>query len=106
MPQLHVTNRDGEVREVQAAASQTLMEALRDEDFGIEALCGGCCSCATCHVYIDAAWAHRLPATSEDENCLLETTSHFTPGASRLSCQIRLTDEMDGLKLTIAPADE
>ncbi len=106
MPRLQVTNRAGEVREIRVAASQTLMEALRDEGFDIEALCGGCCSCATCHVHIDAAWAHCLPAMSEDEDCLLEGSQHYVPGASRLSCQLRLTQQMDGLKLTIAPPDE
>lgn len=105
MPRITVTARDGETRELDAPASLTLMEVLRDENFDIEALCGGCCSCATCHVYIDPAFADRLPPLGADEDLLLDGSCHRQPGASRLSCQIRLSGEMEGLRLTIAPAE-
>ncbi|BBF72306.1 MULTISPECIES: 2Fe-2S iron-sulfur cluster-binding protein [Sphingomonadales] len=103
MPHIQVTTRDGEIRELDVAASGFLMEALRDANIdGVEAMCGGCCSCATCHVYIDAAPAGTLPPVSSDEEMLLSGLVS-TPGRSRLSCQIPVTAELDGLKLTIPP---
>ncbi|MET0363398.1 MAG: ferredoxin, partial [Sphingobium sp.] len=68
------------------------------------ALCGGCCSCATCHVFVDAEFADRLPAISDDENDLLDTSSHRNEH-SRLSCQIMLTEDLSGLRVAIAPED-
>jgi ferredoxin, 2Fe-2S len=95
MPSVIVNLRDG----------STLMEAIRDNGVSeLLALCSGCCSCATCHVYIDPAFADRLPAMSEDENELLDGTSYREP-TSRLSCQVRVTAELDGLRATIAPED-
>ncbi len=105
MPQIVVTNREGEVRALDATANLTLMEVLRDAGFEIEALCGGCCSCATCHVYIDPGFADKLPPISEDEALLLEGSLHRVPETSRLSCQIRVNDRLEGLELTVAPAD-
>lgn len=105
MPRIVVTGRDGAAREVDAPANQTLMEVLRDQDFGIEALCGGCCSCATCHVFIDPVYADRVPPMSEDEDILLESSSHRQPASSRLSCQIRVSAQMEGLHVTVAPAE-
>ena len=105
MPKLIVVNRAGEEREVEAAAGLTVMEAIRDNGFDeLLALCGGCCSCATCHVHVDAAFADKLPAMSEDENDLLDS-SDSRDGNSRLSCQIPFTDDLDGLKVTIAVED-
>ncbi len=105
MPQLIVTTRTGETQTVEAPANVTAMEAIRDS--GIDellALCGGVCSCATCHIHVDPAFAGLLPAMSEDENELLDASSHRTAN-SRLACQIRLTDSMSGLRLTIAEED-
>jgi ferredoxin len=68
------------------------------------ALCGGCCSCATCHIHIEPAFADRLPKMSEDENDLLDSTDHRNE-TSRLSCQVPVTDALDGLIVTIAPED-
>lgn len=105
MPKLIVVNRAGEERAVEADAGLTVMEALRDNGFDeLLALCGGCCSCATCHVHVDAAFADKLPPMSEDENDLLDSSDHRT-ATSRLSCQVPLTDALDGLKVTIAPED-
>ena len=105
MPKLVVVNRAGEEKTVDAAAGLSVMEAIRDNGFDeLLALCGGCCSCATCHIHVDAAWADKLPAMSEDENDLLDSSDHRN-ASSRLSCQIQLTDALDGLKVAIAPED-
>ena len=105
MPKLIVTTREGETSEIDVADGLTVMEAIRDNGFDeLLALCGGCCSCATCHVHVDPAFADKLPALSEDEDDLLESTDHRVP-TSRLSCQIPFTAELDGLKVTIAPED-
>ena len=105
MPRLIVTTRSGETREVEAAAGLTVMEAIRDNGFDeLLALCGGCCSCATCHVHVDPAFKDKLPAMSEDEDDLLDS-SDDRDGNSRLSCQIPFTDELDGLRVRIAEED-
>jgi ferredoxin, 2Fe-2S len=81
------------------------METLRDG--GVDellALCGGCCSCATCHVYVDPAFANRIPPMTEDENDLLDSSDHRLQ-SSRLSCQITMTAELDGLGVRVAPED-
>ncbi len=105
MPKLVVVNRAGEEKTVEASAGLSVMEAIRDNGFDeLLALCGGCCSCATCHIHVDAAWADKLPAMSEDENDLLDSSDH-REATSRLSCQIQLTDALDGLKVAIAPED-
>ena len=105
MPKIFVTSRDGDEVEIDAQESLTLMEVIRDEGIELEALCGGCLSCATCHVYIDPAFADKVDPMSDDENILLEETEHRNAGTSRLSCQIRLTDQLEGLKVTVAPPD-
>ncbi len=105
MPSITVTTRNGQSRQIAAATGLSVMQNLRNA--GIDellALCGGCCSCATCHVYVDSAWAARLPPRSADEQDLLETSDHLTD-ASRLSCQIQFRPELDGLAVTIAPED-
>ena len=105
MPKLVVVNRAGEEKTVEAAAGLSVMEAVRDAGFDeMLALCGGCCSCATCHVYVDPAFADKVEPLSEDENDLLDSTDHRTD-CSRLSCQIHLSDAVSGLKVTIAPED-
>ncbi len=105
MPKLVVTNREGETSEIDVEDGLTVMEAIRDNGFDeLLALCGGCCSCATCHIVVDDSTNASLPAMSEDEDDLLESSDHRKEG-SRLSCQIPLTAELDGLKVTIAPED-
>jgi 2Fe-2S ferredoxin len=104
MVQIIVTGRDGTERPVQAEAGLSLMEAIRDNGFDeLLALCGGCCSCATCHVYVEEGQGH-LPPLSADENDLLDSSDHRN-GRSRLSCQIPLTPALEGLRVTIAPED-
>jgi len=105
MPKLIVTTREGETSEIDVADGLTVMEAIRDNGFDeLLALCGGCCSCATCHVHVDPAFADKLPSMSEDEDDLLESTDHRI-ATSRLACQIPFTGDLDGLKVTIAPED-
>ena len=105
MPKLIVTTREGETSEIDVADGLTVMEAIRDNGFDeLLALCGGCCSCATCHVHIDPAFQDKLPAMSEDEDDLLESSDHRDTN-SRLGCQIPFTGDLDGLKVTIAPED-
>ena len=105
MPKLIVTNRDGETSEIEVEDGLTVMEAIRDNGFDeLLALCGGCCSCATCHVFVEEGNTGAMPAMSEDEDDLLESSDHRKE-SSRLSCQIPFTAELDGLKVTIAPED-
>ena len=105
MPKLIVTTREGETSEIDVENGLTVMEAIRDNGFDeLLALCGGCCSCATCHVHVDPAFADKLPAMSEDEDDLLESSDHRNE-TSRLSCQIEFTADLDGLKVQIAPED-
>ena len=102
MPTLKVIDRDGVEHGVPARAGVKLMETLRELEYGISAICGGMCSCATCHVYIDPSWAAKIPAPMSDERELIEELAHHKEG-SRLSCQIDMTDALDGLRVTIAP---
>lgn len=105
MAQLIVTTREGETLTVQGQAGRSVMENLRDGGFDeVVALCGGSCSCATCHVYVDEADFDRLPEVTSAENDLLDSSEHRKPN-SRLSCQLKFLDALDGLKVTIAPED-
>jgi 2Fe-2S ferredoxin len=105
MPQLTVVTRSGEERTVSADEGLTVMEAIRDNGFDeLLALCGGCCSCATCHVHVDAAFMDLLPPMSRDEDDLLDSSSD-RDASSRLSCQIPFTAALDGLKVRIAEED-
>ena len=105
MPKLIVVTREGDESVFEGESGLSVMEVIRDN--GVDellALCGGCCSCATCHIYVDEEFADRLPAMSEDENDLLDSSDHRTE-LSRLSCQIPFSDALDGIKVTIAPED-
>lgn len=105
MPALIVTTRNGDTREVSGAAGMSVMQVIRDHGFDdLLALCGGCCSCATCHVYVDHEQLAMLPPMSADEDDLLDS-SDSRSAASRLSCQIPFDNELDGLRVTIAPED-
>jgi 2Fe-2S ferredoxin len=105
MTTINVINRDGSTQAITAQPGQSLMELIRDA--GVDellALCGGCCSCATCHVIVDDASAAKLPAMSDDENDLLDSSDHRAAN-SRLSCQVAITDDLDGMTVTIAKED-
>lgn len=102
MPPLKVVDRDGVEHVVEARAGLKVMETLRELDYGVAAICGGMCSCATCHVYVDPDWVERLPPPMSDERELLAELAHREKN-SRLSCQIEFTAQLAGLRVTIAP---
>jgi len=104
MALLRVVDRDGVEHEVDGKVGLKVMEILRELDYGVAAICGGMCSCATCHVYVDPEWQARLPATMSDERELLSELSHQGEN-SRLSCQLEFTAALAGLRVTVA-ADE
>jgi 2Fe-2S ferredoxin len=105
MAKIHVTDREGRQLDIEAADGLSLMEPLRDVADGVEALCGGMCSCSTCHVFVDPQWAARLKVPKDDEMELLQGSECYRPGESRLACQIKVSPELDGLVVTIAPAE-
>ncbi len=99
---LQVIDREGKTHELEGLVGWRAMEVIRDYGLPIKAECGGCCACATCHVYVDAAWVDKLvPASDEEINRLDDAFD--VESNSRLSCQIILTKELDGLKVTLAP---
>jgi 2Fe-2S ferredoxin len=105
MPKLIVTTRSGETSEIDTIDGLTVMEAIRDNGFDeLLALCGGCCSCATCHVHVDPEFFGKLPSISEDEDDLLDSSSDRDE-YSRLGCQIPFTADLDGMKVRIAAED-
>lgn len=99
-----VTDRNGGSHEVEGTEGYKLMEALSDLDYGVEAICGGMCSCATCHVYVSEAWRDRLQPIEPDEDDLLDSLEGRREN-SRLSCQVELTAELDGIAVTIGPEE-
>ena len=105
MPTLVVVTRDGTEKSVEGESGLSVMEVIRDAGFDeLLALCGGCCSCATCHVHVDSEFVDRVPPMSEDENDLLDSSDHRNE-TSRLSCQVPFGEALDGLRVTIAPED-
>jgi 2Fe-2S ferredoxin len=104
MPTVRVIDRDGVEHEVNASSGSVLMEPLRDMENGVAAICGGMCSCATCHVYVDEEWVAKLPAPMSDEGDMLGDLTSRREN-SRLSCQIVLNDTLSGLKVQIAPEE-
>ena len=105
MPKLVVVTREGEESVFEAETGLSVMEIIRDN--GVDellALCGGCCSCATCHVHLDEAWFAKVGPRKPDEDDLLDTSDHKI-ATSRLSCQIEFSDALDGLRVQIAPED-
>ena len=101
---VNVTTREGELRTVtQGAGHDTLMQVLYEEDIGVEAICGGCTSCATCHVLIEPEWMAKLPERDQAELMLLQYAEHYDPERSRLSCQLQLGLLISCL-LNIAPS--
>ena len=105
MPKLVVVTREGEESVFEAEEGLSVMEVIRDNGFDeLLALCGGCCSCATCHVHVDPEFADLLPAMTGDEDDLLDS-SDDRDATSRLSCQIPFSDALDGLRVRIAEED-
>ncbi|AEG50684.1 ferredoxin [Sphingobium chlorophenolicum L-1] len=105
MANLIVVDRSGQEHVIEAANGWSVMEAIRDN--GIDellALCGGCCSCATCHVYVDETQNARFAAMTDDENDLLDS-SDYRKTNSRLSCQLIVDGTPEIIRLSIAPED-
>lgn len=101
---IQVTDREGHTHAVEAHPNDRLMEVLREFDWGVAAICGGMCSCATCHVFVDEAWLDAFPQREMDELELLEFLDHFQAN-SRLSCQMELQQRHDGLAVKLAPEE-
>lgn len=105
MPTLIVVDRKGNEKAVTGESGLSVMEVIRDNGFDeLLALCGGSCSCATCHIHVDSDWSAKVGSPHEDEADLLDSSDHRTE-TSRLACQIQFGDELDGLKVTIAQED-
>lgn len=105
MTKLKVVRRDGVEQLIDGQSDQTVMENIKYN--GVDdllAMCGGCCSCATCHVYVDPEFLDRLPPMTSDEDDLLDSSEHRQAN-SRLSCQLQLVPELEGLRVTVAPED-
>jgi 2Fe-2S ferredoxin len=103
MVKIVVTNAADEVVEIDARPGWSLMENIRDLPSSVEAICGGMCACATCHVYIDPSSVPALPPRRYEEVVMLQDLLSYDPEMSRLSCQIRVTDQLAGLRVKVAP---
>lgn len=101
MASLTVIDRAGARHSLETVEGWRVMELLRDQNIGVEGLCGGACDCATCHVIIAEEWAEKLPPAREDELAKLDELPDIA-ATSRLSCQILWSDALDGLTLTLA----
>jgi len=100
MVQITFTDSEGTARTVDAEIGSTVMEtAIKNDIPGIEAECGGACACATCHVYVDEAWLAKTGGPSPMEEDMLDF-GYDVRSNSRLSCQIKVTEELDGLKVS------
>ena len=102
MGTLKVKDRDGLIHELNAQIGSTIMEIIRDAGLDIEAACGGCCACATCHIYVTNEKIQKLKLMDDDEESMLDQAFSVLNN-SRLGCQIEYSDDLDGMELTLAP---
>lgn len=102
MIKINVTDRDGQSHEIEGTPGDRLMEVLREYDWGVAAICGGMCSCGTCHVFLDTGWPEKFPPQDIDEEDLVDMLD-FGRENSRLSCQLTLGPEHDGIVIELAP---
>ncbi len=102
MIEVVVVDREGVEHRLRGEEGWSLMEVIREAGLPIEAACGGCCACATCHVYVDPEWFARLDEPDEDENMMLDEAFEVRD-TSRLACQIKLVPELAGIRVTLAP---
>jgi len=100
---IKVVDHSGAEHELEALPGWRVMEIIRDWELPIKAECGGSCACATCHVYVDEEWLPLLPEKSGEELDQLEVLADLKPN-SRLSCQVLMSEELDGLRVALAPA--
>jgi len=103
MSRINVIDRDGKKHQLKLEAGTSLMEALRDQNFGVDGTCGGAACCGSCHIFIEESWLQKLPA-DEIEAMTIEGLVHAEAN-SRLSCQIDLNQDLEGLKISIAPPE-
>ncbi|GIX22099.1 MAG: ferredoxin [Gammaproteobacteria bacterium] len=101
MGTIRVTDLEGVTHTVEAEPGRSVMELIYDAGLPIKAACFGCCSCSTCHVYVDPEWLDKLPPPGPDEEDILDMTAE-PRDTSRLSCQITYNDALDGLHVTLA----
>ena len=99
---INVIDREGKLHQLEAEKGLVLMEIIRDADLPIEAACGGCAACATCHVYVDKDWNNKLNKIEDEAESMLDQAFHVKEN-SRLSCQIEYNDDLDGILVTLAP---
>ena len=105
MGTIYATDRDGSEHELQGREHASFMQILKMAGLSLEALCSGCCQCATCHLYVDPDWLGKLPAATEMETVTLEGEAeeeHIKPN-SRVGCQVQWQDDYDGIRVTVAP---
>lgn len=100
--QIHVTDQEGKRHSLDALEGFRVMEIIRDWGLDINAECGGACACATCHVYVSEEWADKLYPQEDEEVDMLDS-AFMVEDNSRLSCQIIMTEDLDGLEVTLAP---
>ena len=98
---IFVTDPDGVEHKLEAVEGWRVMEIIRDHGLPIKAEGGGCCACATCHVYVDEAWLNKIPEIRDDEEEMLDEAFDLQDN-SRLSCQLIMSEELNGLKVTLA----
>ena len=102
MTKIFVTDRAGIEHEIAAEEGSTLMEIIRDEGLDIEASCGGCCACATCHVYVNSDWENKLKQKDDDEESMLDQAFEIKEN-TRLGCQIEFDEDLNGIIVELAP---
>ena len=102
---LHVTDHSGEKHELEAPDGWRVMEIIKDYEIGIKAECGGACSCATCHVYVEEKFLNSCPEKSDEETEMLDEAFEIEDN-SRLSCQLIMNEKLDGIHVTLAPGTE
>jgi 2Fe-2S ferredoxin len=105
MARILLTDLQGEKHDIEGQVGRSIMETLREFEFGVAAICGGMCSCATCHVYVAPEWASKLPEPQSDEKALIQELESYRPDQSRLSCQVPFTEELDGIQMQVAPEE-
>jgi 2Fe-2S ferredoxin len=103
VPKIFATDRDGTEYELEGRERTSLMEILKQAGLSIEALCGGSCQCATCHVFIEEPWLGKLKSRTDFEIATLAGEGSEVQANSRLACQVPWSDELDGMLLTVAP---
>ena len=102
MRSIFVKDRQGNSHKLEADIGLKIMEIIRDAGLDIEAACGGCCACATCHVYVNNNWIEKLNPKEEEEESMLDQAFHVK-NISRLSCQLEFEEKLDGIELILAP---